>query len=259
MISLRDLLTGPPAYRANTPWKPIGAIGTVALIMLVQTSTPLLLYGLSPALYQTIGGEARPPNLSEQFASPMLELVKVAVAGILVGFAAGVRGGNRRAVFALLPVEGGASTCWLLAGLTFLVMASVNLLIWGAAAPFFHVIQARTALLAEVMSPWLTAIVIVIAAPLVEELLFRGFLLSAIAKSRIGFWGAALVSDAAWTMMHAAVHPWTALPSHFILGLVFSFILWRTGSLWACIFAHAANNIEPALVTLIFNYSRFTS
>ena len=48
----------------------------------------------------------------------------------------------------------------------------------------------------------LAAAVIGIGAPLSEELLFRGFLLSALAKSRLGFWGAALIATALWTSLH---------------------------------------------------------
>ena len=40
----------------------------------------------------------------------------------------------------------------------------------------------------------LAAAVIGIGAPLSEELLFRGFLLSALAGTRLGFWGAALIA-----------------------------------------------------------------
>ena len=44
---------------------------------------------------------------------------------------------------------------------------------------------------------WVLALLVVgIGAPLSEELLFRGFLLSALAGSRVGFWGGALITTA---------------------------------------------------------------
>ena len=43
----------------------------------------------------------------------------------------------------------------------------------------------------------LALLVVGIGAPLSEELLFRGFLLSALARTRLGFWGAAADHDGA--------------------------------------------------------------
>ena len=81
--------------------------------------------------------------------------------------------------------------------------------------------------------------------------MYRGFLLSAISKSQIGFWGAAIISDAAWTATHAAYQSWDALPPIFVFGLLVSFLLWRTGSLWTCIFAHMTVNAEAVLIQVV--------
>jgi hypothetical protein len=54
MKSWLEVLAGPPLYRANTPWSPAAAIVIVALILSVQLTLPLVLYGLSPELYQVI-------------------------------------------------------------------------------------------------------------------------------------------------------------------------------------------------------------
>ena len=87
----------------------------------------------------------------------------------------------------------------------------------------------------------LALLVIGIGAPLSEELLFRGFLLSALAKTRLGFAGAALISTALWTSLHAG---------YSLIGIIevsrsacyFSWMLWRTGSLRVPIFCHALYN-----------------
>jgi membrane protease YdiL (CAAX protease family) len=95
-------------------------------------------------------------------------------------------------------------------------------------------------------------LVLVIAAPLTEEFMYRGFLLSALAKSKVGFWGAAIITDAVWTAMHASYQPWAALPAIFVLGLLVSFLLWRTGSLWTCIFAHMTVNAVTVFMAVLF-------
>jgi uncharacterized protein len=98
--------------------------------------------------------------------------------------------------------------------------------------------------------PLINVISLVVAAPLVEELLFRGFLLSAIAWSKIGFWGAAMITNTVWVSLHLS-YPWHALFMAFVLGVLLSLALWKTGSLWPCILAHGLYNLEPALFQLI--------
>lgn len=98
---------------------------------------------------------------------------------------------------------------------------------------------------------WLIGLaVIAIGAPLSEELLFRGFLLPALAKSRIGFVGAALVSTTLWTTLHIG-YTIFGLIEVFCIGLLFSWLLWRTGSLRVTILCHAVYN---ALILLVLRY-----
>lgn len=101
-------------------------------------------------------------------------------------------------------------------------------------------------------SPWwvLGLLVIGIGAPLSEELLFRGLLLPALAKSRLGFAGAAIVSSTLWTSLHAN-YSLTGLAEVFIAGLLFSWLLWRTGSLRVTILCHGIYN---ALIILGLRY-----
>jgi membrane protease YdiL (CAAX protease family) len=89
---------------------------------------------------------------------------------------------------------------------------------------------------------WLLALLVVgVGAPLSEELLFRGFLLSALARSRVGFGGGAVVSTALWTALHAG-YSTAGIAEVFVIGLFFSWLVWRTGSLRVAIFCHALYN-----------------
>jgi hypothetical protein len=89
---------------------------------------------------------------------------------------------------------------------------------------------------------WLALIAIGIGAPLSEELLFRGFLLPALSRSRIGFWGAAVLLTLAWTALHASYSIY-GLIQVAAIGMLFCWLLWRTGSLVLPIACHAAYNI----------------
>jgi uncharacterized protein len=95
-----------------------------------------------------------------------------------------------------------------------------------------------------------TFVIAVILAPLWEELAFRGFLLSALAKTRLGFWGAALISNSLWASLHG-MYSWAGLVSVFVAGLILSWLVWRTGSIKPAIVTHAIGN----LFALAFTYS----
>ena len=70
------------------------------------------------------------------------------------------------------------------------------------------------------------ALIAVVLAPLWEELTFRGFLLSALANTRIGFWGGAIVANILWTSLHAT-YSWAGVASVFLAGLILS---WLSGA-----------------------------
>jgi len=92
---------------------------------------------------------------------------------------------------------------------------------------------------------FLMVALVLVAAPLGEELLFRGFLLQGLAR-RWGFWPAAVVTSAVFALAH--VWPYLYVPI-FIMGLAFSWLFWRTGSLWASVAAHATMNATSLVVT----------
>jgi membrane protease YdiL (CAAX protease family) len=85
------------------------------------------------------------------------------------------------------------------------------------------------------------AIAVIAGAPLSEELMFRGLLLPALAASRLGYAGAAIVSVALWTALHLG-YSLAGLVEVATFGLVLSWLLWRTGSLRVPLFCHALYN-----------------
>jgi membrane protease YdiL (CAAX protease family) len=82
------------------------------------------------------------------------------------------------------------------------------------------------------------ALLAVAIAPLIEELFFRGLIQRSLER-RLGG-GKGIVAASA---LFAAVHvlPWI-FPLHFILGLIFGFAVYATGSIWAGVILHLANN-----------------
>jgi membrane protease YdiL (CAAX protease family) len=82
---------------------------------------------------------------------------------------------------------------------------------------------------------------VVIGAPIAEELLFRGFMLPPLAKTRLGFWGAALVTTLLWTAIH--LRSWQGSLLLTVWGLALSYLLWRTGSILPSIALHGLLNV----------------
>ena len=95
-----------------------------------------------------------------------------------------------------------------------------------------------------------TALAIGAGAPLSEELLFRGFLLTALSASALGYWRAAIFATLAWTALHFS-YSWVGLTEVFCIGLYFSWLLWRTGSLLPPLLCHALYN-SSLLVAMRF-------
>lgn len=85
---------------------------------------------------------------------------------------------------------------------------------------------------------WPMTLTVVIAAPLGEELFFRGFALPALRRS----WGiaaAVLVSGALFSMLHMDPVGFLGLME---IGVLLAALRWWSGSLWAAVIGHAVNN-----------------
>lgn len=81
------------------------------------------------------------------------------------------------------------------------------------------------------------AVVASVLAPLCEEVTFRGYVLSALARRRPA------IAIAGSALLFAAMH---VDPVRFLavlaLGLIFGWLAWRADSIWPAVAAHAANN-----------------
>ena len=92
----------------------------------------------------------------------------------------------------------------------------------------------------------ITGVFVVVVAPLVEELFFRGFLFQALRNS----WGTVLgVAGSAFifALIHFEFDKFVPL---FILGVALAMLFQKTNSLWPCIALHAINNSLAFAVSL---------
>jgi membrane protease YdiL (CAAX protease family) len=96
------------------------------------------------------------------------------------------------------------------------------------------------------------AVLVVCVAPFVEELVFRGVLLSGLA-SRMPIGWAMLASAIVFGCVHLPdfKFAWYPVPALIILGLVSAWLRVRTRSLWPSITLHATNNFIAALAWFV--------
>ncbi len=83
---------------------------------------------------------------------------------------------------------------------------------------------------------------VVIAAPVSEELLFRGFLHRGWAPSWLGVCGTIVLTSALWAAMHQQYNGFGIL-CVFEMGLLFGWIRQRSGSTTLTMMLHALNNV----------------
>lgn len=94
---------------------------------------------------------------------------------------------------------------------------------------------------------WGAVIRIVIIAPVVEELIFRGIIMHGLMRNYSGF-TAVSVSALMFALFH--LNPWQ-FTATFILGILLGILMLRTRNIYLCIIGHAINN---GLVLLSIHY-----
>lgn len=99
------------------------------------------------------------------------------------------------------------------------------------------------------------ALLVISLGPLVEELLFRGVLLSAVARYTGN--GAAIVLS---SLLFACVHLpdlsflWYALPNLALLGLILGWLRVQSGSIWPAVVAHGMNNLLAVVSWFVMSH-----
>ena len=94
---------------------------------------------------------------------------------------------------------------------------------------------------------WVTLISVSVFAPLFEEWLCRGIVLRGLLKTMRPF-SAIAVSAAFFAILH--MNPWQAIPA-FLLGILFGYAYYKTGSLKLTMLMHCVNNTCAVILSRI--------
>ena len=231
----------------GTPWGFLAATGLAAVVVMVSLLVVLLAtvgYWFAITLLQP---DVDPDHLDALLDSDLaLSLLTCGVGGV-----------STLMILLLARLRRGISVQEYLA---FRLPTGVSLLLWfGIAAAAVVVIDAIPVpagmdaswefLLEEYRSAsylplfWFS---IVIAGPVAEEFLFRGFLFRSWVDSRLREAGTILLTSAIWSLVHIGYSPFE-VGAVFVYGIVLGYSRSRTGSLLTPILIHVAINLVVML------------
>lgn len=180
--------------------------------------------------------------------------ISVSIAAAVAGCAAVVaavklkRGSDLREYLALTTVPRATMLKWIgiLAAFVIIVEMVTRLLGRPIVPDYVRDIYARAD------SIWLLGVFAVAAAPLFEELFFRGFVLTGFAASALGARSAVVLTAAAFAAMHVQYDAYD-VGQVFVMGLLLGAARTATGSLFVPLTLHALANLiglaEAALLS----------
>jgi membrane protease YdiL (CAAX protease family) len=93
-----------------------------------------------------------------------------------------------------------------------------------------------------------TLIAVIVAAPILEEIFFRGIILNGLLKN-YSPQTSIVISAAIFGIIH--LNPWQAIPA-FLGGLIMGWMYWKTNSIIPGMILHFANNLFSTLLGLAF-------
>ena len=247
---LPDTPPAPPAHAAEPPvWGAWATVGWGLLVTGVYFAASIMVVFVFAIFHLAGGGAMDAETLTGHLARgeiiALAALVSVPVEiGLVVLIIKMKRGSDLRHYLAL-KAPSVRSLLWV-AGVCLAMIAvfdGVSLLLGRpVVAPFMVEAYVNCSV------PALLWLALVVAAPVVEEVVFRSFLLQGWKDSAIRPWGAVILSSIFWTSLHAGYDLY-ALTSIFVAGLLLGFIWLRTRSVWLCIFMHALMNLIATLET----------
>jgi membrane protease YdiL (CAAX protease family) len=120
-----------------------------------------------------------------------------------------------------------------------LAQLALNIIVW--LVPTFNVTEAQDVGFTAVFG-WeriLAFVVLVVVGPIVEELLFRGFLYGRLRELHAPVWLSVLLVSAVFGFVHGQ---WNLAVDVFILGVIASLLREKTGTVWPGVVIHMMKN-----------------
>jgi len=225
-----------------------GALLAVVFVVLQMVTITVILIAQdryqSAAEYQRAFVEA---TTNGQVLSLITFVTTIVCTGILAGIIKLKKRSVLKEYLCLRPVPLQLTLKW--AGILALFIASASMITLALGRPL--VTDFMSEIYATAESVWMLWVALIIAAPLFEELFFRGFLFRGLSSSFMGPVGAVLVTSALWALIHTQYDAYDK-GMIFCLGLLLGAARVHTGSLLLPLGLHAASNLEATIEAALF-------
>lgn len=172
---------------------------------------------------------------------------------ILLFYIVGLEKHDRKAIFTKAPSRSRANLMFILAPLT--IGGVFNIIFINVVQKLFPDfiekmlqqgnISSNLKGMDNPLSIIMMFLAVVVMAPVVEEIVFRGILYNILNK-RMGLIAAAVISSATFGILHGATFFQTAL-----IGFILAVLYQVTGTLWVPVMAHALNNLYALLESVL--------
>jgi beta-phosphoglucomutase len=238
----------PASYPPALVWGFWATLGFSLLVMVgdvIGQATVAFLYSIGSAITgQHVDWDAIDSN------GLFLGLATIAGAPLVIGLSwlfAWLRKGLPPAVYlGLNRVSAGQVVGWLMILGAFVAVSDLITYLLGKpiVPEFMHQIYETAGSIPILL------VALLIAAPLAEEVLFRGFMFEGLARSAVGLPGAMLITSAVWAALHLQ-YDFYGIGQIFFSGILLGYARVRTGSLYTCIIMHAVMNMIATVELLI--------
>lgn len=238
---------------AYSPW---GIWPTIGFSLIIAASF-VLIHVLGATAFVAIVHSDNPALNIEEFATSLqmngflIALVTCATMLTTVGLIALFASIRRRATVKqylhLHPVGAKTLSAWLCVALLFAIAwDSLTYMLDKPVIPEFMLIAYETAYFLPLL--W---IALIVAAPLSEELFFRGFLFEGIRYTRLGPVGAVLLTSLLWAVIHLQYSLYE-VSTVFVLGLMLGVARLKTRSIYTAIAMHSLVNLLATVEVVVY-------
>jgi membrane protease YdiL (CAAX protease family) len=243
---------GSAARAAVIPWGLWATLGFSIAVAFAFFATQLL---AALAVFAVRGTDGSPdagvtlalPRANGLLLSVSTLLTTPICVALIVLFVRLRRGANAHEYLCWRAVSWATMGRWVLLGVAAVIVSDVSTVLAGRAqVPDFMVDAYRSAGFLPLF--W---IAVVFAAPLFEELFFRGFLFEGVRASRLGSPGAVALTALAWALLHVQYDAFDDAMI-FVLGVFLGVARLRTGSTRVTCALHALWNLAATAEVALF-------
>lgn len=237
---------GLPPPRVWGPWTTIAWTMLIVILMVVTQVLVLIVFIAMAATGKEspdrIGQLARSLQNDGLFLSVATFSTTLICSAVIIGIVKLKRGSKLKHYLGLIRPNGSQLLRWAVVTMGFCVAFDlISILLKRPILPEF-----MTKAYASIGSPWILWLAVIVAAPLFEELFFRGFVIKGLAESRLRWQGAVLISSGLWSLIHVQYNPYE-LVFVFILGVILGVARVKTGSTLLTFLLHSLVNLAATV------------